>query len=115
MKIHGKDCSCITLKMCVWKQYYQKERQSIKQIKKAGYSRSAKIALNGGSHTHEEWRKLLEGHNYCEHCKRTDVKLQKDHIIPIYHGGRNDISNIQPLCWPCNKRKGRTLNYKPTF
>jgi hypothetical protein len=29
-----------------------------------------------------------------------------DHIIPIARGGTNDLSNLQPMCWECNKKKG---------
>jgi len=28
-----------------------------------------------------------------------------DHIIPLAHGGTDDPSNLQSLCWPCHKAK----------
>ncbi|WP_272575920.1 HNH endonuclease, partial [Providencia sp. PROV273] len=28
-----------------------------------------------------------------------------DHIKPKAHGGTDDDSNLQSLCWPCHKRK----------
>jgi len=58
-----------------------------------------------GTHTHEEWAALLEV------CGRKCVKCgapatAKDHIVPIYQGGSDAIDNLQPLCKPCNSRKG---------
>jgi 5-methylcytosine-specific restriction endonuclease McrA len=30
-----------------------------------------------------------------------------DHIVPIVRGGTSDRTNLQPLCDPCNRAKGR--------
>jgi diadenosine tetraphosphate (Ap4A) HIT family hydrolase len=32
--------------------------------------------------------------------------LEVDHIIPRKHGGTDDLSNLQALCWKCNANKG---------
>lgn len=76
-----------------------------------------------GTHTKEEWDKLCAEFLY--RCVRCGVKCKqvKDHIIPIYQGGSDSISNIQPLCQRCNAQKdsetidwrvdGKTYSYKP--
>lgn len=58
-----------------------------------------------GSYSIEEWNLLKKQYgNICCFCKQK-VKLTIDHIIPLSKGGTNFISNIQPLCGPCNSRK----------
>ena len=79
--------------------------------------RRALLAGNGGSYTEEEWEDLKASYNYrCLSCGRVEpeIKLTIDHVIPITLGGSNDITNIQPLCGSCNKRKGTQLiDYRP--
>lgn len=51
---------------------------------------------------------------HCQSCGKTDLKnLTIDHIIPLAHGGKNDISNLQTLCLTCNQRK--THHIDPRF
>ena len=38
---------------------------------------------------------------------RTGNKAHYDHMVPLYYGGINDVSNIQLLCSICNLKKGR--------
>ena len=60
-----------------------------------------------------EWRALCAEYGFkCLRCGRKR-KLTVDHIVPLIKGGRNVISNIQPLCDPCNKAKGvSTIDYR---
>ena len=44
----------------------------------------------------------------CRGCRRAfeERNLTEDHIMPLAHGGTNDISNFQLLCGSCNSTKG---------
>lgn len=89
--------------------------------------RLARIKDNGGSHTKVEWERVLANTPACAVCgrswdqisKRPDTRYKyvwtKGHIIPIYHGGSDNISNIQAECYECNFRKnaGELKNKKP--
>lgn len=58
-----------------------------------------------GSHTIKEWEDLKRcAKDRCVKCRRKR-KLTRDHIIPLSKGGHDRITNIQPLCGPCNSSK----------
>lgn len=40
----------------------------------------------------------------------TDLTI--DHVIPVVHGGTDDLSNLQTLCRKCNGKKGAKLDYQ---
>jgi 5-methylcytosine-specific restriction endonuclease McrA len=70
--------------------------------------RNARIVNNGGFHSEKEWNELKEKYNLtCPCClkKEPEIKLTKDHILPLLKGGMNNIENIQPLCMLCNSKK----------
>jgi 5-methylcytosine-specific restriction endonuclease McrA len=59
-----------------------------------------------GSHSKEEWEGMkLFFNNKCVKCNKDGVVV-KDHIIPLYQGGSDSITNLQPLCQSCNTSKG---------
>ena len=59
-----------------------------------------------GSFTAEEFEVLCERYgDRCLTCGRTEIRLEADHVVPLTRGGSHDISNIQPLCGTCNRRK----------
>ena len=50
-------------------------------------------------------KEIDSGLHICGDCGTVD-DLTVDHIIPIAHGGTNDLENLQVLCNSCNCRKG---------
>ena len=72
------------------------------------HKRRARLVGNGGVFTAEEWISLKEFYNFtCLRCGRREpeIKLEIDHVLPIFTGGLNVIANIQPLCVSCNRSK----------
>lgn len=79
--------------------------------------RKVRLLQNGGFHSKGEWENLKAQYNWtCPACKKSepDIKLTKDHIISVLHGGSDNIENIQPLCKSCNSIKS-TKSWKNSF
>jgi hypothetical protein len=72
---------------------------------------------NGGKHTKSQWLIKLAEYAACPRSqrlwneipprpnKRYKYTWTKDHIVSLFKGGSDDISNIQPLCYQCQFRK----------
>jgi len=74
--------------------------------------RDAREQLNGGSFTFLEWKQKLSLYPNCPACGipwSKELRPTVDHITPVSRGGGNSIGNIQPLCFPCNIRKGTKI------
>jgi len=77
--------------------------------------RALKLAAKG-SHTEKEWQDLKAFYNFkCLKCgkQEPEVKLTRDHVLPLTEGGSDSISNIQPLCARCNSKKNnKHIDYR---
>jgi 5-methylcytosine-specific restriction endonuclease McrA len=49
---------------------------------------------------------LLKWGHACAYCRKQDVPLQVEHIVPKAKGGTNRVSNLCIACQPCNDKKG---------
>lgn len=78
------------------------EKRSIRQGRRI--ARIAGCAIN--DLTAPQWRALVEAYGgRCTYCGTHSLKLQKDHVIPLFHGGDHTAKNIVPACGPCNLKK----------
>lgn len=101
------------------KERYAKDPEKYKAINQKWVDShlEKKIAINNnrrarekgsvGKVTDKEWLALLDKYGHrCLCCGNKDVKLTRDHVVPLDMGGTNTIDNIQPLCQSCNSKKG---------
>lgn len=80
-------------------------RDQIRDANRRAQDRRRALLRPLGRHTHEQWEALVRLHKgKCAMCRRRRV-LTRDHIIALTKGGSDHITNIQPLCRPCNSRK----------
>jgi 5-methylcytosine-specific restriction endonuclease McrA len=69
-----------------------------------------------GQCSKEGWEIIKRMYDYtCPVCGRRepDIKLTKDHIVPVRLGGTSYIENLQPMCSQCNQSKGLAKLYYP--
>lgn len=81
--------------------------------------RRARILAAEGEFSRAEWEALLAQYAECPGCSRPwdgiprlkgrQTVITVDHRVPLSKGGRNDIGNVQPMCYSCNSRKGDRL------
>lgn len=86
-----------------------------KSVAATNRRRALKLASEG-SHTEEEWEELKAFYDYrCLCCgkQEPEIKLTRDHVIPLTQGGSDSIDNVQPLCARCNSKKNnKHIDYR---
>ena len=78
--------------------------------------RARQLGVEGGFRF-EDWMAILQHYapdNCCLACGEPKA-LTIDHVIPLtVEGATNWPGNLQPLCKPCNTRKGtKVIDYRP--
>jgi hypothetical protein len=50
----------------------------------------------------------------CEYCRLPDefdcLPFQVDHIVPVKHGGTNDLTNLAWCCYNCNAHRASNVS-----
>lgn len=64
----------------------------------------------------EEYLKVADDIT-CEYCGLRsgdfpNIEFHKDHIVPRYFGGTNELENLADACMPCNLRKKDQRGWK---
>ena len=76
------------------------------RIEKSGHSKIQRSIM-----TNDLREAIKKRDNYtCRICGNSvfnepNLLLEVDHIIPISKGGKTEASNLQTLCWRCNRQK----------
>lgn len=82
------------------------------KINKSGHSKAQRSAM-----TNDLREAIKKRDNYtCCLCGNSvfnepNLLLEVDHIIPISKGGKTEASNLQTLCWRCNRTKKDKIIY----
>lgn len=64
------------------------------------------VALAASTLTEEQWEMVvLAFDRRCAYCGNPGEKLTVDHVVAITRGGKDEIGNVIPACWPCNISK----------
>jgi len=108
----GQRCATLKLWRDANKEKHSEQRKSRRKAKPHVYraiaeNRRARKMAAGGSYTSEQIERMfLSQRGKCVGCGASIKRyFEADHIVPLTRGGPNDISNIQLLCMPCNRRK----------
>jgi 5-methylcytosine-specific restriction endonuclease McrA len=106
-KFRAENPKLVKERLAEWKRQNPDKVSALQQKRRTAKTKA------GGAYTSAQWIALCEKyHNKCPRCDKKK-KLTPDHVVPVSKGGTSNISNIQPLCGPCNSSKGaKTVDYR---
>ena len=92
-------------------------KRYLQRINREKRSERLRLAKLKGTHTKLDWEEMkLFFNNTCVKCCGDSglIRVEKDHIIPLYQGGSDGLDNLQPMCALCNSSKSaERLDYRP--
>lgn len=60
--------------------------------------------------TPEQWLEIVEYFGgCCAYCLQSGHLLEREHVMPLKRGGRDEPSNVVPACKRCNRSKGASI------
>lgn len=78
----------------------------VAKLNKSGHAKTQRSAM-----TNDLREAIKKRDNYtCCLCGNSvydepNLLLEVDHVVPISRGGKTEVSNLQTLCWRCNRAK----------
>jgi 5-methylcytosine-specific restriction endonuclease McrA len=94
---------------------YNKTRKGKETMSRNYFRRKSKLEKAICFFSAEEWEEIKKSQNYCcAYCGKPEpeIKLTRDHIIPVTLEGNHTASNIQGLCKKCNSIKNNKIDIK---
>jgi 5-methylcytosine-specific restriction endonuclease McrA len=111
-----KGCHNPEVKRLSYRRYYAKNKEKELERSRVKTANRSAQKKSTGNITMNEWEEVKRKYNYtCLCCGRREpeIRLSLDHVVPLRHGGPNVISNVQPLCMPCNfSKRDKTIDYR---
>jgi len=97
---------------CCWKLIYQKgDLETRREIEEELFKEkeiNPQIQRKQYISSNIRWQVWERDNFTCQTCgKRRNLTV--DHIIPESKGGKLELSNLQTLCNPCNRKKGSKI------
>lgn len=71
--------------------------------------RARKLSAPGSGVGPDQWSAMCREYDHrCAYCGKLS-RLEREHVVPLFRGGADDVTNVVPSCRSCNASKGTKL------